>query len=203
MKHQSFDIIRIADQLDEAYWNKRSPGLLNVDAEKIPLFEYTVGFCLAYYYYFFNSNLLSSFRESDYSVFASLLPLLLPLLWIARWQSSCQCRRLKRLRFDSWVRRIPWRRKWQPTALCLLRKSRWQRILAGYSAWVAKSWTRRPCTHFLYLIPSLLLPPFHFRYINVIWFPISKKKIVYFILMWKTTFPDKPLSYCLIVTFIF
>ena len=27
-------------------------------------------------------------------------------------ESACQCRRL---RFDSWVRKIPWKKKWQPT----------------------------------------------------------------------------------------
>ena len=155
MKHQSFDIIRIADQLDEAYWNKRSPGLLNVDAEKIPLFEYTVGFCLAYYYYFFNSNLLSSFRESDYSVFASLLPLLLPLLWIARWQSSCQCRRLKRLRFDSWVRRIPWRRAWQPTPVFLPGESPWTEEPGGLQSMGSQSQTQvsNQAQHRAFMLP--------------------------------------------------
>ena len=28
---------------------------------------------------------------------------------------TCQCRRLKRYRFDPWVGKIPWRRAWQPT----------------------------------------------------------------------------------------
>ena len=32
-------------------------------------------------------------------------------------ESSCQCRRHKRLRFDPRVRKIPWRRTWQPTLL--------------------------------------------------------------------------------------
>ena len=32
-------------------------------------------------------------------------------------ESACQC---KRLRFDSWVRKIPWRRKQQPTPVFLL-----------------------------------------------------------------------------------
>ena len=32
----------------------------------------------------------------------------------------CQCRRHKRHRFNPWVRKIPWRRKWQPTPVhCL------------------------------------------------------------------------------------
>ena len=28
---------------------------------------------------------------------------------------ACQCRRCKRFRFNSWVGKIPWRRKWHPT----------------------------------------------------------------------------------------
>jgi len=30
-------------------------------------------------------------------------------------EPSCQCRRRERHRFDSWVRKVPWRRAWQPT----------------------------------------------------------------------------------------
>ena len=32
-------------------------------------------------------------------------------------ESSCQCRRCKRLGFDPWVGKIPWSRKWQPSSL--------------------------------------------------------------------------------------
>ena len=38
-----------------------------------------------------------------------------------------------RCSFDPWVRKIPWRRKWQPTLVFLPGKSHGQRILAGYS----------------------------------------------------------------------
>ena len=41
----------------------------------------------------------------------------------------------KRHRFDPWVGKIPWRRKWQSTSIFLPRKSYGQRSLAGYSAW--------------------------------------------------------------------
>ena len=34
-------------------------------------------------------------------------------------EPACQCRRHKRCRFDPWVRKIPWRRKWQPTPVFL------------------------------------------------------------------------------------
>ena len=41
-------------------------------------------------------------------------------------------------RFDPWVRKIPWRRKWQPTPVFLPGKSHGQRSLAGYSLWSQK-----------------------------------------------------------------
>ena len=48
---------------------------------------------------------------------------------------SCQCRRQKNHRFDSWVRKIPWRRAWQPTSVFLPGESYGQRSLEGYSPW--------------------------------------------------------------------
>ena len=36
-------------------------------------------------------------------------------------------------RFDPWVRKLPWRRKWQPTPVFLPGKSHGQRRPAGYS----------------------------------------------------------------------
>ena len=36
-------------------------------------------------------------------------------------------------RLDPWVRKIPWRRKWQPTPVSLSGKSHGQRSMAGYS----------------------------------------------------------------------
>ena len=35
-------------------------------------------------------------------------------------ESPCQCRRCKKLRFNSWVRKMPWRRKWHPTLVFFL-----------------------------------------------------------------------------------
>ena len=40
--------------------------------------------------------------------------------------------------FNSWVRKIPWRRKWQPTPVFLPGKSHGQRSLEGYSLWGRK-----------------------------------------------------------------
>ena len=48
---------------------------------------------------------------------------------------TCQCRRDKRLGFDPWVGKIPWRRAQQPTPVFLPGESRGQRSLAGCSPW--------------------------------------------------------------------
>ena len=47
-------------------------------------------------------------------------------------ESACQCRIHG---FDPWVRKIPWRRKWQPTPVFLPGKSHGQRSLVGYDPW--------------------------------------------------------------------
>ena len=50
-------------------------------------------------------------------------------------EPTCHCRRLKRRRFDPWIRKIPWRRAWQPTPVFLPGESHGQRGLGGYSPW--------------------------------------------------------------------
>ena len=40
-----------------------------------------------------------------------------------------------RCRFDSWVRKSSWRRKWQSTPVFLPEKSHGERSLVGYSPW--------------------------------------------------------------------
>ena len=52
--------------------------------------------------------------------------------WLSGKELTCQCRRYA---FNPWVRKIPWRRKGQPTPVFLLEKSHAQRSLVGYSPW--------------------------------------------------------------------
>ena len=47
-------------------------------------------------------------------------------------ESACQHRRC---RFDPWVRKVPWRRKWQPIPVFLPGKSHGQKSFVGYSPW--------------------------------------------------------------------
>ena len=55
-------------------------------------------------------------------------------------EPACQCRR-QRYGFDPWVRKIPWRRKWQPTPVFLLGEFHGQRNLVGYSHVITQNWT--------------------------------------------------------------
>ena len=58
------------------------------------------------------------------------------LPWWLRWSRiRLSCRRP---RFDPWVGKIPWRRKWQPTAVFLSGEFHGRRSLAGYIPWVRK-----------------------------------------------------------------
>ena len=53
------------------------------------------------------------------------------------------------MQFDPWVKKIPWRRKWQPSPIFLSEKFHGQRSLVGYSPWGCKEseMTEQACTH--------------------------------------------------------
>ena len=55
-------------------------------------------------------------------------------------ESTCQCRRHKRWRFDPWVGKIPSSKKWQPIPVFLPGKPNGQRSLVGYSPWGCRVW---------------------------------------------------------------
>ena len=84
------------------------------------------------------SLLLSHIDYTDFygKVMALFFNMLSRLVILPRWlsgkESAYQCRRCE---FDPWVRKIPWRRKWQPTLVFLPGKSHGQRSLVAYSPW--------------------------------------------------------------------
>ena len=52
----------------------------------------------------------------------------MPIIWglprqLSDKESTCQCRRRRRLGFNPWVRKIPWSRKWQPLQYSCLENS--------------------------------------------------------------------------------
>ena len=53
-------------------------------------------------------------------------------------EPACKCRSYKKLKFDPWVRKILWRKEWQPTPVFLPGKSHGEKSLAGYSLWGCK-----------------------------------------------------------------
>ena len=52
--------------------------------------------------------------------------------WLRQWSICLQCGRAV---FNPWVRKIPWRRKWQPTPVLLPGKSHGRRSLIGCTPW--------------------------------------------------------------------
>ena len=84
-----------------------------------------------------------------------------PTLSFASWftltysgvaQSVKHLRAMRRPGFNSWVRKLPWSRKWQPTAVFFPGESHGQRSLAGYNSWNCKSRT---------LLSAIFLSFFH------------------------------------------
>jgi len=59
--------------------------------------------------------------------------------WLRWWRIHLQCRRP---RFDPWVGKIPWRRRWQPTRVFLPGGFHGQKSLVGYVHEVTNSQTQ-------------------------------------------------------------
>ena len=70
-------------------------------------------------------------------------------------ESTCQHRRHERRGFDTWIGKIPWSRKWQPTPV-LLRKTHGQRSLAGYRPQRRKESNTTEVTYRFLELPALL-----------------------------------------------
>ena len=81
-----------------------------------------------------NTNLVLAPNEDAFSRMGAI--------WIENGSIYLQCTRYKRHGFDSFVEKIPWRGKWQPTPVFLLGnpidRGAWWATIHG----VAKSWTQ-------------------------------------------------------------
>ena len=67
--------------------------------------------------------------------------------WLRGYSVCPQCGRSG---FNPWVRKIPWRRKWQPTPIFLPEESHGRRSLVGYSLWGHKESDTTEQLHFSY-----------------------------------------------------
>ena len=109
--------------------------------------------------------------------------------WLSGKESTCQCRRL---RFNPWVRKISWRRKWQPTPVLLPGKSHGQRSLMGYSPWGWKRFKHDLATTQQQSAPILLFVPGSFFADFFSWFRFR---------VWRSRFCWKPdLIHCIAFT---
>ena len=87
------------------------------------------------YEYFYMTDCLSPIVRLN-NIYIYFFKLRYRLPWWLRRQSIClQC---GRPRFEPWVGKIHWRRKWQSTPVSLPGKSHGQRSLVGYSPWGRK-----------------------------------------------------------------
>ena len=88
--------------------------------------------------------------------------------WQKRKKKVCLLMQLtQEIGFDLWVRKIPWKRKWQPPPVFLSGKPHGQRSLAGYSPWshrVSHNWA---CTISVILILFFRTHPKHYFYLSV------------------------------------
>ena len=74
--------------------------------------------------------------------------------WLRWWSVCLQCGGPS---FNPWVRKIPWRRKWQPTPVLLPGIFHGQRSLVGYSPWGRKESDMTERLHFHCIIIRDLL----------------------------------------------
>ena len=57
-------------------------------------------------------------------------------------EPACQCKSLKRHKFDPWVRKISWRKAWQPIPVFFLENSMYRGAWWATVHGVTKSWTQ-------------------------------------------------------------
>ena len=104
-----------------------------------------------------------------------------------------------RPRFDPWVGKFPWRRKWQPTSVSLPREPHGWKSLVGYSPWGRKESDTTERAHFTSMGQKLWRPDIFERFqtkrvlhckFSVIFFPFNfflGIKGKYLKLHWKKT----------------
>ena len=90
-------------------------------------------------------------------------------------EPECQCKRYKRGRFYPWVRKISWKRAWQPTPVFLPGETQGQRSLVGYHPYgctvTLHNWSDSACMHVQYYILSIEQSIYIYIYISYFFYP--------------------------------
>ena len=91
------------------------------------------------------------------------------MLGLPRWlngkESTCQCRRHRKLGFYPWFGKIPWRTEWQPTPVFSPRKFHGHRSLAGYSPWGLRESDTTEHTDILTMALKYIVDLYYLEYI--------------------------------------
>ena len=80
--------------------------------------------------------------------------------WCQMKRTACQCRRRKRCKFNAWVRKIPWRSKWQHAPVFLPGEPHGERSLVGVGSQKSQTWlsnqTMITTTQYILYFPSMI-----------------------------------------------
>ena len=124
--------------------------------------------------------------------------------WHSGKESPCQCRRRKKHRFDPWVRKIPWGRKWQPLEDPCLEKSMdrgawWATVHEVTKRWTQLSnWARMYIRIITYDLFILLKTCEQFKITNKSRTRRKLKREETYVYLWLTHVDvwQKPIQYC-------
>ena len=78
--------------------------------------------------------------------------------------------RCKRPEFDPWVKKFPWRRKWQPSPVFLPGEFQGQRSLTGYGCKVRQNWVTNSLLSYLIYVVCTFYIIFSFK---IMWWVCS------------------------------
>ena len=93
-----------------------------------------------------------SIKKPFYAHPSRSLFLKIALPWSSLVAQMVKCLQWGRPGFNPWIRKIPWRRKWQPTPVLLPEKFHGRRSLVGYSPWGCKESDTTERLHFFNVI---------------------------------------------------
>ena len=96
--------------------------------------------------------------------------------WLSDKESACQYRRRRRFKFDLWVKKIPWRRKWQPTPYSCLKnpmdRGAWQATVHGVAnsqTWLSY-WAhcKTKLHRMFYILITMFVPCYLVKYMCIL-----------------------------------
>ena len=119
-----------------------------------PLFSFSLLFLCSNLCAFLNMVQISILNIMCFGIFLWVLCAWGLPRWLSGEEAAYQCGSHRRCRFDPWVGKIPWRRKWQPTPVFLPGKSHGQRSLVSSCPWGHKKsdMTAHTCAACLVLV---------------------------------------------------